>query len=146
MTESTRTEEGVPVSGLSYSGGVVTLAWNCVVGGSKNSDDGENVTLHEFAHQLDQEQGASNGMPFMKTAKDSVDWIDIVGQEYDAFIKKIKRNHHDVIDDYGATNPAEFFAVTTETFFEKPKQLLKSHPDLFKEFSDYYECDPREWK
>ena len=50
-----------------------------------------------------------------------------------------------MLSKYGATNPAEFFAVATESFFEKPRQMKKRHPDLYEELRLYYRLDPAEW-
>ncbi len=145
MSEATRTEDDVPVAGLSYSSGLVSLSWSHVIGGAMNSNDGKNVVFHEFAHQLDNESGATNGFPRLEsdTARE---WISVIDQEFQTFIHKIARHRKDVIDEYGATNPAEFFAVTTETFFEKPFQLKRKHAELFEMFQEFYKVNPSEWK
>lgn len=145
FSEAQRTEADVPVAGLSYSSGLVSLAWSHVIGGAMNSNDGKNVVFHEFAHQLDNESGATDGFPRLEST-DSRKWISTVDEEFQSFIKKIARHRKDVIDEYGGTNPAEFFAVCTETFFEKPYQLVKQHKELFDMFIEFYRVDPREWK
>ncbi len=145
LSESLRTEGDVPVAGLSYSSGLVSLAWSHVIGGAMNSDDGKNVVFHEFAHQLDNESGTTDGFPRL-VSSDARKWIEVVDNEFQEFIKKIATRHKDVIDEYGGTNPAEFFAVTTETFFEKPFQLRHQHEELFEMFMDFYRLDPRDWK
>ncbi len=131
--------------GESWTCGVVVLSWNSVVGGARNLEDGHNVTLHEFAHQLDQEDGVSDGAPLLDNRSAYVAWGRILSADYDQLRKKTKRGKCDVIDDYGATNPAEFFAVSTETFFEKPKQLQDKHPDLYEELRSYYKVNPLDW-
>lgn len=145
LSEAQRTESDVPVAGQSYSDGVVILAWNHVIGGGRNDKDGHNVVFHEFAHQLDQADGYADGMPILEKREQYKPWIKIVGQEFQEFLDKISRGRKDVIDAYGATNPAEFFAVVTETFFEKPSQLQKKHPELYEEFRMYYKMNPLEW-
>ena len=68
-----------------------------------------------------------------------------MSREYDLLLQKVARHKPDVLDEYGATNPAEFFAVSTEAFFEKPRQLRKKHPDLYDTLKGYYKLDPAEW-
>ena len=141
------TNSETSVAGQSSTwGGQITLAWNHVEGGVTNMADGDNVVFHEFAHQLDGESGDTNGVPKFDKGKNIYHpWVEIVGEEFYSFVDRVHHHHKDVIDDYGATNAAEFFAVTTETFFEKPNQLAKKHPKLYDEFKDYYQLDPRDW-
>jgi hypothetical protein len=124
---------------------VVVLAWDSVLGGAKNMLDGHNVTLHEFAHQLDQEDGAGDGVPILEQRSAYVDWARVFRHEYEELVDKTDRGRKSVMDRYGATNPAEFFAVATETFFEKPKQLEAKHPELYDELRSYYGVDPGSW-
>ncbi len=131
--------------GESWSVGVVVLAWDSVLGGAKNIADGNNVTLHEFAHQLDQEDGRADGAPVLSERSAYVDWARIFQQEYKTLVEKTRRGRKSTMDRYGATNPAEFFAVATETFFEQPRQLKKKHPELYEELQSYYQLDPSEW-
>lgn len=145
LSEATKTEPDTPVAGQSWSDGTVILAWNHVLGGGRNDKDGHNVVFHEFAHQLDQADGYADGLPILQTKEQYKPWISIVGDEFASFVEKVHRGRRDTIDDYGATNAAEFFAVVTETFFEKPNQLYKTHKELFEEFKEYYKMDPREW-
>jgi len=129
--------------GESWQNGPVVLAWDSVTGGTRNITDGRNVVLHEFSHQLDQEDGAADGAPILEHRSSYVAWARVLGEEYEALRKK--KHHRAVMNKYGATNPAEFFAVATETFFEKPKQMKKRHPELYDELRDYYKLDPLEW-
>jgi Mlc titration factor MtfA (ptsG expression regulator) len=131
--------------GESWNCGVVVLSWNSVIGGAHNLADGHNVTMHEFAHQLDQADGAGDGAPILQDRSAYSSWAKVFSADYAQLCKKTKRGKRDVIDRYGATNPAEFFAVATETFFEKPQQLQKNHPELFEELRDYYKVNPLEW-
>lgn len=132
--------------GESWQNGAVVLAWDHVKSGAINFDDGHNVVLHEFGHQLDQESGTANGSPILKNRSSYKSWGRVLSRDYLELVEKSDRDKKDVIDSYGATNPAEFFAVSTETFFEKPKQLYKKHPELFNELKKYYNVDPREWE
>lgn len=131
--------------GESWLSGVVVLSWDSVVGGARNMEDGHNVTFHEFAHQLDQEDGAADGAPILEGGSAYGAWARILSADYAALCEQTERGKLDVIDRYGATNPAEFFAVATETFFEKPGQLLAKHPELFEELKSYYKVDPLDW-
>ncbi len=131
--------------GESWQSGAVVLSWNSVKGGAANFDDGLNVTLHEFAHQLDQEDGAADGTPILENLSSYRSWAHSLSGEYRSFLKRVKSRRKTVLDKYGATNPAEFFAVASETFFEKPEQLLRKRPDLYKELQHYYKVDPLDW-
>jgi Mlc titration factor MtfA (ptsG expression regulator) len=131
--------------GESWQNGPVVLSWDSVIGGTMNVTDGRNVVLHEFSHRLDQEDGVADGAPILERRSSYVTWARVLSREYLNLQKKKKRHRRSVMRKYGATNPAEFFAVTTEAFFEKPKQMKKKHPDLYDELKDYYKVDPVQW-
>ncbi|NQT94711.1 MAG: zinc-dependent peptidase, partial [Lentisphaerae bacterium] len=99
--------------------------------------------LHEFAHQLDQEDGAADGAPILGQRSSYVAWARVLGKEYETLRRSRGKQ---VMDRYGATDPAEFFAVLTETFFEKPSQLHKKHPELYEQAKAYYRVDPLAWR
>ncbi len=129
-------------AGESWQNGAVVLAWDHVKHGVINYDDGHNVVLHEFGHQLDQESGVANGAPPLKTYHT---WAQVMGHNFEDLCEKVEEKKKDVIDAYGATNPAEFFAVSTETFFEQPEKLKRDHPDLFEQLLKFYKVNPLEW-
>jgi Mlc titration factor MtfA (ptsG expression regulator) len=131
--------------GESWQNGPVVLAWDSVTGGTRNIADARNVVLHEFAHQLDQEDGSADGAPILEHRSSYVAWARVLSKEYEALQRKKKKHRKAVMSKYGATNPAEFFAVATETFFEKSKQMKKRHPKLYDELKNYYKLDPVEW-
>lgn len=131
--------------GESWSNGKVILAWDNVLHGSTNFVDGQNVVLHEFAHQLDSESGSTNGAPVLAGANCLRTWAATLSGEFEELQKDAWQGKRSLIDHYGATNPAEFFAVATETFFEKPAQMAKHHAELFEVLKCYYRIDPREW-
>jgi MtfA peptidase len=131
--------------GESWQHGSVVLAWDNVKQGAVNSQDGHNVVLHEFAHQLDQEDGIADGAPILEKRSSYTTWARIMSREYEHLRSNVEHHKKSVMDKYGATNPAEFFAVATETFFEKPKQLKKKAPDLYAELKGFYNVDPVEW-
>lgn len=132
--------------GESWGNGKVILAWDSVLRGAQNFVDGQNVVLHEFAHQLDDETGYTDGAPVLAGASSYRSWAQVFSREFEALHNRIRRGKPSLIDEYGATNPAEFFAVATETFFEKPTQMAKHHAELFEIMSRYYRVDPREWQ
>jgi len=132
--------------GESWSNGKVILAWDNVLHGSKNFADGQNVVLHEFAHQLDSESGSTNGAPILTGKNCLRTWASTLSGEFEELQKDAWKGKRSLIDHYGATNPAEFFAVATETFFEKPARMAKHHAELFEVLRCYYRVDPREWQ
>jgi len=139
------TEGRVHRLGESWEMGTIVLSWSSVEQGAENIEDGENVTFHEFAHQLDHEDGPTDGAPGLPSRTAYRSWAQVFSENYADFLEMIERGKKTVIDSYGATNPAEFFAVATETFFEKPQQLSEKRPDLYQEMMNYYGLDPREW-
>ena len=138
-------ERKVARLGESWSRDQVVLAWEQVKRDRSNGKDGRNVVLHEFAHQLDQEDGRTDGVPILAHQSDYQSWAQVFSQEYQQLRNQVERGAKTAIDQYGATEPAEFFAVATETFFEKPNQMAKKHPALYQELKRYYQLDPREW-
>lgn len=132
--------------GESWGSGSVVIAWNSALKGAMNEDDGENVVIHEFAHQLDQADGIADGAPILNSRAEYKDWAKVLGHDYEKLVKATEAGKRDLIDSYGATNPAEFFAVASETFFEKPRKLRKKHGELYDELEAYYGLDPASWE
>ncbi|SIO58271.1 hypothetical protein SAMN05444166_5615 [Singulisphaera sp. GP187] len=130
--------------GEAWTDGVVVLSWDDVLSGAADIRDGQNVVLHEFAHQLDQEDGVADGAPILEHRSSYVAWARVLGSEYEQLRADEQQQRKTVLDTYGATNPAEFFAVATECFFEKPVQLRKKHPALYEELKEYYRQDPEQ--
>ena len=128
--------------GESWYRGPVVLSWDAVTHGAADPSDGHNVVLHEFAHQLDSESGAVNGAPVLDDRDHYDDWARVLGAEFHTLIERMHAHRGSDIRGYGATSPAEFFAVVTECFFEKPHQLQKRHPELYEQFKAYYRQDP----
>jgi Mlc titration factor MtfA (ptsG expression regulator) len=128
--------------GEAWTRGEVVLSWDDVKGGAADVRDGHNVVLHEFAHKLDQEDGAADGAPVLPVRSRYVAWARALGGAYRELRETVAHHHRDVLDAYGATNPAEFFAVATECFFEKGAQLQKKHPALYEQLRGYYRQDP----
>jgi len=130
--------------GESWRHGVVILSWDSVASQAADGVDGRNVTLHEFAHQLDQQDGAADGMPVLRTPTTLRNWAAVIGRHYDDLVADAEQGRFTVLDYYGATNKAEFFAVATETFFERPLQLRERQPELYELLREFYGQDPAE--
>ena len=131
--------------GESWGTGSVVLGWKSVLQGGLNDEDGHNVVLHEFAHQLDQEDGVADGVPELDAGDDYGQWSRAFAPAYDEFCERVNAGKRTVLDDYGATNPAEFFAVATETFLEKAKAMKREEPEVFERLVEFYSMDPSEW-
>jgi Mlc titration factor MtfA (ptsG expression regulator) len=139
------TEEMTVRAGESWTSGEVVLAWDNVRQEALDLAFGHNVVLHEFAHQLDQEDGSANGAPILEKGSSYKTWAMVLSKEYEDLKRRALSGRPDIMDAYGATNPAEFFAVATETFFERPKQMKLTHPELYEELQSYYGLDPLKW-
>ena len=122
--------------------GALVLAWDAARRGAREPGDGDNLVLHEFAHQLDQEEGPADGAPELPERSMYAAWARILGREYERLLRDEATLKRTVIDPYGATNPAEFFAVVTEAFFEKPRKLRAKHPELYEQLKAFYCQDP----
>jgi Mlc titration factor MtfA (ptsG expression regulator) len=144
VTEGPQARLGESWSGVNSrsSGGPVVLSWRDVVAGAADIHDGHNVVFHEFAHQLDAESGAVEGAPALDRRSKYVAWARVLGREYAQLLEDLRLGHEPWLDAYGATNPAEFFAVLTEAFFEQPLKLKTRHPDLYAQLADFYRQDP----
>jgi MtfA peptidase len=130
--------------GESWTRGMVVLSWDAVVSGSTNQNDGHDVVLHEFAHQLDAEDGAMDGTPELDAFERYAVWSKVAGAEYAALLDDVEHHRKTSIDAYGATNAPEFFAVVVEQFFEKPVSLERRHPALYAELTGFFRFDPAE--
>ena len=141
-------QDGVrcPRLGESWSSGPVVLSWDSIQGGARNIHDGKNVVFHEFSHRLDQEDGEADGAPILENRSSYKTWAQVLSKEYEKLQGKTRGRRRSGLNKYGSTNPAEFFAVATEAFFEKAKQMKKKQPELYEEFKSYYKVDPAEWK
>jgi hypothetical protein len=131
------------LSGESWDLGQVVISWDDVERGGAVADDGVNVVLHEFAHQLDQESGAANGAPPLKGGYRQ--WSEIMAREYEQLRERAAHHHPTLLDPYGAQDPAEFFAVATEVFFERGADMQRLHPELYAQLRRYYCVDTAAW-
>jgi Mlc titration factor MtfA (ptsG expression regulator) len=128
--------------GEAWYRGPVVLAWDSVLAGGRSLDDGRNVVLHEFAHQLDFLDGLADGTPLLENDAQYRTWQKVMTEEYERLCRESAKGHATLLDEYGSTNEAEFFAVATECFFEKPRPMQRRHPLLYDVLRDYYKQDP----
>ena len=140
LVESEETE----TLGEAWNDGIVVLSWEQVEHDIANPDDGRNVVLHEFAHVLDHEDGYSDGVPVLDGAAQTQEWSRMLRTEFGKQLDAVENDVPAPLDDYAATNRAEFFAVATEAFFEAPGYIRDNLPDLYKQLSDYFRQDPAE--
>jgi MtfA peptidase len=133
------------LSGESWGLGKVVLSWVDTLEGAANPCDGRNVVIHEFAHQLDQEKGVASGAPLLAHSSDYQQWSSVLAAEFASLQHKAHLGQSSLFDYYGATNPAEFFAVVSEVFFEQPQQLSQQHPALYQQLSRFYRLNPLSW-
>ena len=120
----------------------LVLAWDEAKHGAADPADGENLVLHEFAHQLDFENQADDGTPALATRAEYLAWARVMSAEFEALRAAEEADAPTVLDTYGAENPSEFFAVATETFFERPRALRARHPELYAELQRFFRQDP----
>lgn len=129
-------------AGESWHTGAVVVAWDEALATATDPEDGRNVLLHEFAHQLDQEDRAADGAPILDRPDAYARWARVLGEEYERLRRESDEGRTTVLDAYGGTDPAEFFAVATEAFFERPRALKDRHPELYAELQGFYSQDP----
>lgn len=125
--------------------GSMVLAWDAIKSGAANSSDGQNLVLHEFAHQLDYENDAVDGAPALASREQKLSWRAVMRTEFASLRAADETGIPTLLDTYGATNAAEFFAVSTEAFFERPCALRVRHPKLYAELQRYFQQDPVEY-
>lgn len=128
--------------GESWHRGAVVLSWDDVKKSAKNIRDGRNVVLHEFAHQLDGSAGRGDSSSVLADRSEFKAWARKMQQDYQKLCRDVRSGGKTLLDEYGATNPAEFFAVATEYFFERGKELQRIHPQLYGELKRFYNQDP----
>lgn len=133
-------------AGEAWQGGPVILSWQDVITGGANEKDGHNLILHEFAHTLDGIDGEMGGNVIFDDRESMQRWEEVSSREFKALCHAAEHSKRTLLDHYGATNRAEFFAVASETFFELPEKMNKRHPELFKMLVKYYRLDPTTWQ
>ncbi len=132
-----------PMSGESWPNGTVVLSWTDVQqAGQAENEGGYNVVIHEFAHQIDMLNGEANGFPPLHKTMSRKQWAAVFSQAYEHFCKRVDDWEDTVIDEYAAENPAEFFAVISEAFFEAPLAVRNEYSDVYAQLALFYRQDP----
>lgn len=138
-------QQGGALLGESWNSGSVILSWEVMRQDRDQGKDGFNLVLHEFAHQLDQEYSVAAGLPLLDSKAQYKSWADAFQEGFERHRERAATGWDTIIDPYGAQDPAEFFACSTEVFFELPEDLRRDVPDVFEELVTYYRIDPRDW-
>jgi len=131
--------------GESWESGPVVLSWAHAERGAFIDDDGHNVVMHEFAHQLDDQTGDTDGAPILDKDHDPEQWAAAFRDGYARLKADIEAGRDTFIDPYGATAHAEFFAVVVEVFFERSAELKREEPAVYEQLTEYFEVDPAGW-
>jgi Mlc titration factor MtfA (ptsG expression regulator) len=137
--------EGAPILGEAWRPGPIVLSWRKVLESGRNASDGGNLTVHEFAHYLDGLDGEVDGVPPLAGHEQERTWYRVTEAEYLRLLGQARRNEVTLLDHYGASNHAEFFAVASECFFERPQAMQREHAELYGVLRDFYRQDPAQW-
>ena len=137
-------EPPVPILGQALNWESVILVWDAVLHTARHPEQGHNLVYHEFAHKLDMLDGAANGTPPIADRARLAEWVAVCSREFLRLRDLAEKGAHTFLDAYGAKNEAEFFAVATEEFFDRPLELQKQAPDLYRVLNVYYRQDPAE--
>jgi Mlc titration factor MtfA (ptsG expression regulator) len=136
----------MPVLGQAHHRGPVILSWQHARQGGRNPYEGQNLVYHEFAHKLDMADGVVDGTPVLESREQHQQWVQVMTREFEALVNATSgRDGYwgpTLLRAYGASNPAEFFAVATEVFFEQPVQMRQRHADLYRVLAMFYKQDP----
>ena len=130
--------------GEAHYRGPVILSWADIAEEAAQPGVGRNLVFHEFAHQLDMQNGAADGVPVLPRALQQR-WQNIMAKEFQRLCKAADRERDTFLDPYGATDEAEFFAVITEAFFDQPLEMRERHPKLYDVLREFYRVEPAKW-
>ena len=132
--------------GESWSRGPVVLSWAHTEKSAINDKDGRNVVLHEFAHQIDDLSGQTDGAPILNTGQSFAYWERVFTDAFESHVRNVERGRRTVLDAYGAEGPEEFFAVAVEVFFEKPTALSREEPAVYEQLAELFRLEPKNWE
>ncbi len=135
-------ESTMPILGQAMMRGPVLLVWDAVRAASVDPAKGHNVVYHEFAHKLDMLDGSVDGIPPLFTLEQFDEWGRVLAEQYNDLRERTRRGRKTLLAPYAATNPAEFFAVSTELFFDRPRRLRERRPELYRVLAGFYRQDP----
>ena len=130
------------LSGEAWQRGPVILSWHDVLEDSYQHNPGHNIIIHEFSHKLDMLNGRANGMPPLHPSMHRSEWTETLSAAYEKLIRQVEYRKPSYINQYAATNPAEFFAVTSEYFFTAPDVLVKHCPEVYEQLVLFYKQKP----
>ncbi len=131
--------------GESWQYGPVVLSWADTERGALDDRDGHNVVLHEFAHQLDSLSGDSDGVPILSPGQSFDRWAEAFDDGFERHLDAVEAGRPSVIDPYGAEGHEEFFATAIEAFFERPGELQREYPEIYRQLSELLRLDPATW-
>ncbi|MCA9249209.1 MAG: zinc-dependent peptidase [Planctomycetales bacterium] len=141
------TEHEAARSGEAWYRGPVILSWPDVLAGGQGPDEGRNLVIHEFAHQLDMLNGREvDGVPAIDSPDEAQRWTEVLQREFKRLQRDCQRGRPTLLDCYGATEPSEFFAVASEAFFQTPWSFERVHPELYEVLSGYFHQTPALWR
>ena len=126
------------ISGEAWAGGPLIISWQDV----QLAGNGYNVVIHEFAHKLDMLNGEADGMPALHSGLTEDEWTAVFSTAYEDFCHRVDRGEETLIDPYASDDPAEFFAVFSEAFFELPALVEREYPLVYGLLKRYYRQDP----
>lgn len=132
-------------AGEASSFGQVVLSWDDCEHATHTAGSDQNVILHEFAHQLDYLDGSADGAPPLSGAQAS-HWQQTMSEAYEHLRHSLSHRETSWLNPYGATEPAEFFAVLTETFFQQPAHLREEQPRVYETLCDFYRLNPLDFR
>lgn len=139
-------EQEVVRIGESWLRGPVVLSWRHTEEGASDDADGRNVVLHEFAHQLDDLSGETDGAPVLNDGQSLAAWEDVFVGAFERHLGKVEDGDPTVPDPYGAHSVEEYFAVAIEAFFERPSDLKEAEPMVYKQLAQLLNLDPAAWR
>ena len=132
-------------AGEAWDTGPVVVSWKDVEDSIAHPSDGYNVVMHEFAHQLDMENGAVDGMPGLTSSSDIREWNEVFTEAFRRFTRRVDDGRRTAMDEYAAEAPSEFFAVAVEAFFETPHDVREGYPRVYDLLRAYFDQDPASW-
>ncbi len=138
-------ERDIGTLGESWARGPVVLSWDYALQGGLDAEDGHNVVIHEFAHQLDSLTGHANGIPMLRKGQAFAGWEKAMLDAFHDHVERVDSGRPTLVDAYGAKNHQEFFAEAIVTFFEKPQALRRKEPALYEQLAELLALDPEQW-
>jgi Mlc titration factor MtfA (ptsG expression regulator) len=145
QTHQLLVDEELAMQGEAWHRGPIVLSWDQVLANSRGQSDGQSLVIHEFSHHLDGLDGEVGGTPPLARPADYQRWNQVMSTEFQQLEYSARRGEPTLLDPYGASDPAEFFAVASECFFEEPCEMRSVHPDLYDLLKGFYRLDPQAW-